>query len=525
MTRRATALLVAATTSVLLVLGVAPVAAAPVTLPEPRPGTVASQVARPDATPDARADDPAGAATRTTGKPLASVSFTAKRAKHRLKTLVVPVYWKGAGKDRTTRKQLAGNMATADRYYRAVSNGRYGFATRVQPWTKVSFGGGACAAQRDPYALMRAAIKATRARGVDVDRYDRLVLYVTSKDCGGPGGGLGQVRGRVSWLWGTTAINVLVHELGHNFGVGHSNRLSCFERKRVVSIAKRSRCSVSEYIDPADMMGAFPRAGWMSASHLVSLGWLKKSQVRNAAKGGTYTVRAMSAVSTKGVKALRIKVSDRRTYWVEYRSETGVDTVLPSCAQGLQVRMVDTAFGFGKDPMVVDMYEDGDDFLGCLSSEATSLPPGSTWTSPEGVRIQLVRQTAGSARVVVERGRKASEPSAPADVTVSRTSEQAVTVRWSRAADGGRPLEGYRVYVYGPGGRLLREDTLSAGGTTTSLTVTDPDVVRDGQQLRARVVALNELGRSAASLYSGWYTHVLPPAVPVGGEPGAAVVP
>ena len=61
----------------------------------------------------------------------------APKAKKKLRTLVVPVYWSGAGKDTTNakvKKRVKAVMKKADTYFRTVSRGRIGHKTTVLSW-------------------------------------------------------------------------------------------------------------------------------------------------------------------------------------------------------------------------------------------------------------------------------------------------------------------------------------------------------------------------------------------------------
>jgi len=60
-----------------------------------------------------------------------SVTASAPKAKKQLKTLVVPVYWAGAAKDKVTTKKLKTMVTEADLWFRTVSNGRIGHSAKV----------------------------------------------------------------------------------------------------------------------------------------------------------------------------------------------------------------------------------------------------------------------------------------------------------------------------------------------------------------------------------------------------------
>ena len=76
---------------------------------------------------------------------------------------------------------------------------------------------------------------------------------------------------------------LVAHELGHSFGLGHSNLTDC----------KHHGCGALEYGDPYDTMGV--GSGDFSAKAKFDLGWL--TNVARPAKDGTYDLAPIERTS------------------------------------------------------------------------------------------------------------------------------------------------------------------------------------------------------------------------------------
>jgi hypothetical protein len=95
--------------------------------------------------------------------------------------------------------------------------------------------------------------------------------------------------------------SVLVHELGHTFGLPHATSRLC------------PGCARIEYGDPFSPMGQ--GADDFSALEKLTLGWI--SRVDRVTLPGTYAVAAVDRPST-GAQALAFEAAEGE-YWVEYR--------------------------------------------------------------------------------------------------------------------------------------------------------------------------------------------------------------
>jgi hypothetical protein len=207
--------------------------------------------------------------------------------------------------------------------------------------------------------------------------------------------GLGYVGGGGSWINGTGSMSLLVaaHELGHNFGVVHAHSYTCPS----AAIAPTG-CTRSDYGDRHDTMGN-SRAGHFNAYSKDTFGWLPAGSVRNHPGGSvTYTLDALEAPGGFAY-AVRIPTTKSdRTYWVEWRSRAGFDSVLPAgVANGGLVRFAPSSVG-GTDLLDINFATAG-------NFDDAELDVGKSFTDPElSLTITAISKTASSLTVQVDYG-------------------------------------------------------------------------------------------------------------------------
>jgi hypothetical protein len=129
--------------------------------------------------------------------------------------------------------------------------------------------------------------------------YTRLVYVVPALGCPYQGYGTDDE----AFLMNSLSRTLVVHELGHTFGLGHAKSREC----------QGSRCELREYGDRFDTMGS--GRGDFNAFEKFSLGWL--DGVGRVAGDGVYTIEAVERPSSSP-QALVVETA-RTEYWLDHR--------------------------------------------------------------------------------------------------------------------------------------------------------------------------------------------------------------
>ena len=132
-------------------------------------------------------------------------------------------------------------------------------------------------------------------------------------------GGSALVGGTNIWVNGAFTLRTLAHELGHTYGLEHSNLWQVSD-SNPLSATGRSM----EYFDPFDPMDSgttdarFDYGPWEKNR----LGWLPDSAVRTVTTSGTYRVYRFDhpgAAALSQPLALRVFRDGMRWYWISLR--------------------------------------------------------------------------------------------------------------------------------------------------------------------------------------------------------------
>lgn len=154
------------------------------------------------------------------------------------------------------------------------------------------------------------------------DRY--LIIVTPNAGCIWQGKALlgkSSDRGGVLTLHNTSSSYVIIHELGHALGLGHSNLLRCENGVRDGTWVKE--CQAIEYGGAIDVMGNVDTTSSLSIYHQWRLGLLDNSELKQSWTNETLTLNP--STSFGGTRAVFIKDSSS-AYWLEYRKARAEDS-------------------------------------------------------------------------------------------------------------------------------------------------------------------------------------------------------
>ena len=110
---------------------------------------------------------------------------------------------------------------------------------------------------------------------------------------------------------------VITHELGHNFGLGHSNFLRC--DNAAYDGPWGETCKGVEYGGTIDVMGNVETTSPLNTYHQWRMGYLEDSQIKQVWQSEVVNVAPSDFAN--GIKAIFIR-DGKAAYWIEYRRKT-----------------------------------------------------------------------------------------------------------------------------------------------------------------------------------------------------------
>ncbi|CAN2227099.1 hypothetical protein MCERE85_01365 [Candidatus Nanopelagicaceae bacterium] len=110
---------------------------------------------------------------------------------------------------------------------------------------------------------------------------------------------------------------VISHELGHTFGLGHSNFLRCDNAAN--DGAWSDTCKAVEYGGTIDVMGNVDTTSPLSTYHQWRMGYLDDSQIKQVWQSETVTLAPSDFAN--GLKAIFVR-DGKAAYWIEYRRKS-----------------------------------------------------------------------------------------------------------------------------------------------------------------------------------------------------------
>jgi hypothetical protein len=297
--------------------------------------------------------------------------------------LVALVTW---GPQPFTRDDVRGIIFDqVDAFYRSMSYGKVSLVGEVTPWLRAFDAPVACNLPQVRSSGSAAAL----AAGYDPAKYDRVIFVHPEQNC--PWSGVTQA-GTV-FLNGAVTTYLVAHELGHSFGLGHSNLTDC----------KRHGCGALEYGDPYDTMGV--GSGDFSAKSKFDLGWL--TNVARPAKNGTFVLGPIERKSPLPQAFVVTTANDQ--YWIEYRSRPATnEDGQQTAGAGVIVRVSSSPdlkdFGSSSIPNLLLSNPDG--------RHRPDLRHGDSFADP-GAFTMTVQQTSDTRATVRFRWTDATAPRAP----------------------------------------------------------------------------------------------------------------
>ncbi len=121
------------------------------------------------------------------------------------------------------------------------------------------------------------------------------------------------------WIQGNSSVDLHVHELGHNYGIGHSS----FWKPSAGNLNPVDPAGTyEEYGDGFDVMGSGPAPeGVFHSEAKKRLNWLAAGEWTDATAGGngTYRLHRIDHPNTVGVRGLRATKGAGEYYWLSYR--------------------------------------------------------------------------------------------------------------------------------------------------------------------------------------------------------------
>ena len=152
-----------------------------------------------------------------------------------------------------------------------------------------------------------------------VSDYSKRYLVVIAPAAGcvwsgrAPMGGATSVSGMLV-LHDSASSFVITHELGHTFGLGHSNFLRCDNAAN--DGAWSNSCKAVEYGGTIDVMGNANTSSPLNTFHQWRMGYLDDSQVKQIWQ--SEVVNLAPSDFANGIRAIYIR-DGQAAYWVEYR--------------------------------------------------------------------------------------------------------------------------------------------------------------------------------------------------------------
>jgi len=258
--------------------------------------------------------------------------------------------------------------AQARDFFSTASFGQVQLRVDVTPWLAAFDGNPGCGGgtNRSLENVVAPARVAADLAGFDAARYDEVIYTIADSHCGFHG----VTWGHEVMLTRQPNLQLVVHELGHAFGLGHAQASDC--------ITVAGLCGLEETGDPFSPMGSGEVD--FSAYEKVTLGWIRPQPHVTAAK--RYVLAAPTAAS-RLAQALIVDTA-AGAWWIEFRSRP---------FRGLVFRFVDNS-------VVPSPFAESAVLIRKLTkANRPWLAPGESYRIPGSYRVTLTKVAGGRAEV------------------------------------------------------------------------------------------------------------------------------
>jgi hypothetical protein len=258
--------------------------------------------------------------------------------------------------------------AQASSFFSSASFGQINLQVDVTPWLSAFDRNPGCGGttNRSLESVVAPARVAADLAGFDAARYDDVVYTIADSHCGFHGA----TWGNEVMLTRQPDLQLLAHELGHAFGLGHAQSSDC------ITIA--GICGLDETGDPFSPMGNGELD--FSVYEKVTLGWIRPQPHVTAAK--RYVLAPPTSVSSLA-QALIVD-TEQGAWWIEYRSQP---------FRGLFFRFIDNRVipsPFAESAVLIEKL---------TKAKRPWLARGESYRIPGSFRVTLTRAASGRAEV------------------------------------------------------------------------------------------------------------------------------